>query len=71
MLFHQTVPQEISAHRVNECVGVLHLRFHQGVLGQLQADGVVQPLLEADWPWENNVSGLGTGNISHLKHPAL
>lgn len=69
-LLPQSTPEIISAHRVNQCVRALCLCIHRGVLGQLQADGVIQPLLKADRPWKNNVSGLGTGNNSYFKCPA-
>lgn len=69
-LLPQNIPEIVSAHRVNECVRALCLRIHRGVLGQLQADGVIQPLLKADRPRENDISGLGTGNNSYFKHPA-
>lgn len=69
-LLSQSSPERISAHRVNERVWALRLRIHRGVLGQLQADGVIQTLLEADRPRENDISGLGRGNNSYFKHPA-
>lgn len=66
----KSIPEINSAHRVNECVRVLCLRIHWGVLGQLQADGVIQPLLEAHRPRQNNVSEWGTGNSPYFKDTA-
>lgn len=63
-LFPQSNPKIISTHGVNKRVRALCLCIHRGVLGQFQADGVIQPLLKADRSRENNISALGTGNNS-------